>query len=233
MLFEGISTPPPMIVGGFSLDNAREHSYNSALLLDSRGQVVSRYLKMHLVMFGEYVPLVHVFPFLSRLTPIEEGLNRGTSPAGMRVGGVVYAPTICFESSVSHLVVETANWLAARGEEPDVLINVTDDGWFYGSALLDHHLACGVLRAVEARKPFVIAANTGFSALIDAAGNIRVKGPRRQPAVLEMDIPLPSVNSPFRTVRDWPVMFLAAVCVVALLTRGRRSPAVQASERPR
>ena len=58
-------------------------------------------------------------------------------------------------------------------QEPDVLVNLTNDGWFWGSSELDMHLACAVFRAVECRKPFLIAANTGFSAWIDscAAGS--------------------------------------------------------------
>ncbi len=50
---------------------------------------------------------------------------------------------------------------------PDVLVNLTNDGWFWGSSILDLQLDCAVLRAVELRRPFLVAANTGFSAWID------------------------------------------------------------------
>ena len=69
--------------------------------------------------------------------------------------------------------------MKAAGNEPDVLVNLTNDGWFYGSNELDLHMICGVFRAVECRKPFLIAANTGISAWIDSDGRIMQRGPRR------------------------------------------------------
>jgi apolipoprotein N-acyltransferase len=137
------------------------------------------------------------------------------------VGPWRFAPSICFESVVSHLIRDSVNELAARGEEPDVLVNLTDDGWFYGAAVLDFHLASNVIRAVENRKPVIVAANTGLSAFIDATGKIRQLGPRRDRKVLVMTVPVTGANSPYRTVGDWPALTLAAVCVIAILTRRR------------
>ena len=73
------------------------------------------------------------------------------------------------------MIRRQVNALAAEGREPDILVNLTNDGWFWGSSELDLHLICGVFRAVECRKPFLIAANTGFSAWIDSDGRIRRK----------------------------------------------------------
>jgi apolipoprotein N-acyltransferase len=57
--------------------------------------------------------------------------------------------------------------------EPDLLVNVTNDGWFRGSTMLDHHLASATLAAVENRKDLVVAANSGLSAWIDSSGRKR------------------------------------------------------------
>ncbi len=76
------------------------------------------------------------------------------------------------------------------GADPDVLVNLTNDGWFWGSSALDLHLICGVFRAVETRKPLVIAANTGISAHIDASGRIVQQAPRRQSTYLIAEIAL-------------------------------------------
>ena len=89
------------------------------------------------------------------------------------------APNICYETVLSHVIRGQVNALTAEGREPDVLINLTNDGWFWGSSELDMHLACGVFRAVECRKPLLIAANTGFSAWIDGDG--RIDPPRPSP----------------------------------------------------
>ncbi len=94
--------------------------------------------------------------------------------------------------------------MAAEGKEPDILVNLTNDGWFWGSSELDMHLACGVFRAVECRKPFLIAANTGFSAWIDGDGRIRRQGPRRAKDVIvaepRLDRPPQLVSRPRRLV---------------------------------
>ena len=83
------------------------------------------------------------------------------------------APNICYETVLPQVIRRQVNALAAEGREPDILVNLTNDGWFWGSSELDMHLACGVFRAVECRKPLLVAANTGFSAWIDGDGNIR------------------------------------------------------------
>ena len=94
--------------------------------------------------------------------------------------------------------------MAAEGREPDVLVNLTNDGWFWGSSELDMHLACGVFRAVECRKPLLIAANTGFSAWIDGDGRIQEQGPRRAAGVIvaepRLDRPPQLVSGPRRLV---------------------------------
>ncbi len=222
IVFEGYSgTPPPMIVGALSIDSAADDVYNAALLLDSNGLVRDRYFKIHRVLFGEYVPLQEWFPILDRLTPIGKGLTPGRQPKSFEIAGFRLAPNICFESAVTHQIRDSVNELDSLGREPDVLVNLTDDGWFYGTAALDHHLACNVMRAVENRKPVVVAANTGFSALIDASGRVRQQGPRRQTAVLELTVPVFATSSLYRTVGDWPAAILTISCVIGIITRRR------------
>jgi len=166
-----------------------ERRFNSALWLDASGQLQGRYDKMHPVMFGEYVPLGERLPWLYNLTPMPSGLTAGTSPIAVEVGSLVFAPSICFENTVPHLVRRQVRWLADQGKDPDVLLTITNDGWFWGSALLDAHLACALFRAIELRRPMLIAANTGFSAWIDARGHVRAKGPRRESEVVMARIP--------------------------------------------
>jgi apolipoprotein N-acyltransferase len=158
--------------------------HNSVLLLDPQGNVVSRYFKMHLVMFGEYIPFGRIFPLLYRITPISAGFTPGSEPVAFVTPQAKLAPSICFESTVPHLIRRQVAQLRRRGQAPDALVNVTNDGWFWGSSLLDLHLACGVFRAVENRLPFLVAANTGLSASIGQDGRIEQQGPRRARTVL-------------------------------------------------
>lgn len=171
----------PLLLG---IDVAHETTagtkhYNAALLVDPDGKLLGRYDKCHPVLFGEYVPFASMFPWLYQLTPLSGGLESGDGPQSIQVGAVRYAPSICYENTLPHLIRQQVSTLREAGNEPDVLVNLTNDGWFWGSAELDMHLACAVLRAVECRKPMLIAANTGFSAWIDSQGQIQAQGRRR------------------------------------------------------
>ena len=158
--------------------------FNSALLIDPQGNVAARYFKMHLVMFGEYIPFGRLIPWLYQITPITTGFTPGDRPVPFVTPQATIAPSICFESTVSHLIRNQVAALRRQGNSPDLLVNVTNDGWFWGSSILDHHLACAVFRAIENRLPFLVAANTGLSASIGQDGRIDQLGPRRDRAVL-------------------------------------------------
>jgi apolipoprotein N-acyltransferase len=200
----------------------KTEQYNSALLVD-RGTPVEdqRYDKVHRVMFGEYVPLADWFPWLYKLTPLPGGLTRGQGPVAIKVGSVCYAPDVCFESTVSPLIRGQVNTLREQGSEPDVLVNLTNDGWFWGSSELEMHLSCEVFRAIECRKPFLVAANTGISAWIDSNGVILKQGPRRATDVIVARTRLDSRRSPYLVIGDWPAALCLLVCV-GLAWSGRR-----------
>jgi apolipoprotein N-acyltransferase len=206
-----------------------EH-FNSALLVNADGSTGERYDKVHLVMFGEYVPLAEYFPWLYQLTPLPGGLNAGSEPRSIEVAGVRVAPSICFESTVPQFIAGQVRQLADSGEEPDILVNLTNDGWFWGSTELDMHLACAVFRAVECRKPYLVAANTGFSAWIDSDGRIIDQGPRRATGYILAKPELDDRESLYVRVGDLP----AGICFALTVTIGaisywRRPRATEAS----
>jgi apolipoprotein N-acyltransferase len=132
---------------------------------------------------------------------------------------VRYTPSICFESVLPQTIRGQVVALRAQGQPTDVLVNLTNDGWFWGSSELDMHLTCGVFRAVECRKPLLIAANTGLSAWIDADGRIRRRGPRRAPGVLVADVQLDSRTSLYLRLGDWPAG-LCLMCALGLAAAG-------------
>jgi apolipoprotein N-acyltransferase len=105
----------------------------------------------------------------------------------------------------------------AAGRRPDVLVNLTNDGWFWGSSELDMHLAAGIFRAVEVRTPLVIAANTGFSAAIDGSGRLLARGPRRAAAPLRVTVRPDGRPSFWLTAGTLPAgVTLAVMAVLAL-----------------
>jgi len=192
-----------------------EH-FNSGLFLDAEGRPVACYDKMHPVMFGEYVPLAETFPVLYRITPLPAGLSAGAAPVAVEIAGYEVAPTICYETALPEAIRGLVRSLASQGRRPDVIVNLTNDGWFWGSSELDMHLAAAIFRAVEVRTPLVIAANTGFSAAIDGSGRLLDRGPRRQTATLRAAVRRDGRSSPWLAWGSLPVWL--CVTVVAILT---------------
>jgi apolipoprotein N-acyltransferase len=184
--------------------------FNSAAFVSREGKLLGYYDKMHRVMFGEYVPLADRFDWLHKLTPLSVSLSAGEHAASFSLGRLRIAPNICFECVLSHVIRRQINELRAAGQEPNVLVSLTNDGWFWGSSELDMHLVCAVFRAVECHKPFVIAANTGFSAWIDGDGRIVQQGPRRTSGTLLADVRLDPRGSWYLDHGDW----FAGICLM-------------------
>ncbi len=184
------------------VDGGRMRFFNSAAFVrhDANGSAtyVGRYDKRHLVLFGEYIPFVEYLPWLQDFSPLSTSTTPGLHAKAFDVPGPAsgnepspslrIAPNICYESVLSRVIRNQLAELRSKNQEPDVLVNLTNDGWFFGSSELDLHLACGIFRAVETRKPFLVAANTGISAAVTPSGRILAEGPRRAPKVVEVSI---------------------------------------------
>ena len=211
------------------LGSEEPRRYNSSLLIAPDGRVVDRYFKVHRVMFGEYVPLADTFPWIYKFVPLTHSLTPGDGPRVFEVAGVRLAPTICFESTVPHLLRRQIVALRNSGTPVDAVVSVTNDGWFWGSSILDLHLACAVFRAAEHRIPVVIAANTGFSAHISHTGSVLDRGPRRDEDIIYAEVGTTDVETWYQTLGDLPAMvcllFCLAVAVIGLV--GRRSEALR------
>jgi apolipoprotein N-acyltransferase len=168
----------PMMVGTVVYDFrvGGRNRYNAAVLFEPGESTVQAYRKMHLVPFGEYVPLIRTFPWLTYLTPYRgsrtPSLSFGERPAWLDQGPWRYAVAICFEDTLPQ-VVRPLIADVPDGRPPDVLVNQSNDGWFHDSTA-EHvmHLACSVFRAVEHRIPLARSANTGISAVVDGNGRI-------------------------------------------------------------
>lgn len=147
--------------------------YNSAYLFRP-GQPpgrAERYDKTHPVPFGEYMPLPELLWFVRKVVPYGKGFSAGDRLNLLEAGGSRFGVLICFESAFHEIA---RRYVAPReGPGADFLINISNDGWFKGSAELDQHLAICGFRAVECRIGIVRSVNSGISAIIDPAGRIR------------------------------------------------------------
>lgn len=127
------------------------------------------YDKVHLVPFGEYVPLKRWLPFVHRLVPAAGDFEAGRAVHPLQGGGLAAGVLICFEA----IFPEIARKHVLKGAS--VLVNLTNDAWFGMTSAPHQHLAMAVFRAAENARPLVRAANTGISAFIDARGRITAK----------------------------------------------------------
>jgi apolipoprotein N-acyltransferase len=217
----------PMIVG-----IGREHfgahgieMFNSAAFITPDGRWCepgrleqSYYDKTHLVPFGEYMPFVKSLPWLQSLSPLCTSDCPGERPRGFLLKNICLVPNICYETVLPHVIRGQLLELRRAGLTPQILVNVTNDGWFWGSSELEQHLACGVYRTVECRRPMVIAANTGISASIDGNGYIRPdgEGPRRKTWYTIADVRLDRRESWYLAHGDW----FASGCLLATVLIG-------------
>ena len=164
------SAKTPLLFG--SVLKEERGYFNSAILLSSNGDVDEIYRKVHLVPFGEYLPLRAAFPFLSSFVPIGDFTagDRWTifSPGLTREGDQPHSPfsvLICFEDTVARL----SRQFVQRGAQ--LLVNITNDAWFGNTRAPFMHLQSAVFRTVENRRGLVRAANTGVSCFIDQWGH--------------------------------------------------------------
>lgn len=172
---------------------ARVDAYNSAFLLTpGRTSPQNRYDKRHLVLFGEYVPFRYtyhsIYEKLNSFTPFgrdgtEYSLTAGDSFNAFEIdapsrGARFRAGTpICFEEVMPYVAraFVTADGNDKRRKNIDILLTISNDGWFYHTAELEQHLAASVFRAVEHRIAVARSVNTGTSALIDPNGRIQAR----------------------------------------------------------
>lgn len=143
--------------------------YNRAYLIGPQACHVSSYDKIHLVPFGEYVPLKRYLPFIRRLVEAAGDFEPGELLRPLKAGDLSLGVLICFEA----IFPELARGLVHEGA--DLLVNLTNDAWFGRTSAPFQHLSMAVFRAVENRRPMIRAANTGFSALIAPTGLIQAQ----------------------------------------------------------
>ncbi len=142
-------------------------SYNSALLVNQKGQRIAQYDKIRLLPFGEYVPLPRWLPGARLIGSIVGDFTPGSKYSLMTVGSVRAGVFICIESAYPSI----AQTLSAEGA--DVLINISNDGYLGRTAVMRQHLANSVFRAVENGKPLLRVTNTGISAYITSQGEVK------------------------------------------------------------
>jgi apolipoprotein N-acyltransferase len=189
---------------------------NSAYLLRSDGVVTGRYDKVHLVPYGEYVPLRKLFPFIGKLVAGVGDFRPGKGFDPLVSDGRRLGVLICYEA----IFPEATRAYKHKGA--DLLVNITNDAWFGRTSAPYQHLSMTVLRAVETRLYLVRAANTGISAVIDPTGKILSRTNIFERTVLKGGIKFIDEKTFYAAYGDWFVYLCGIVLIPYYYIKRRR-----------
>ncbi len=212
------SLKTPLLIGTLHFERGNENPhykysvYNAVLLLDSSNQQFKRYFKINLVPFSETLPFEGIFPLLSRVNLGESDFSRGKEETVFNVNNtdLKCAPFICYEiiypNYVRRRVTAGAN----------LLVNVTNDGWFGKSTAPFHHATMARMRAIENGVSLARCANSGISMFVDPVGRVIEKSKLYTRAVLTQPVPIEKIPTLYRLWGDW-VVYLSLVLVFGSL----------------
>jgi len=162
-----------LLAGLEESDFSTDQIFNTITLMKGNTQSYQMYKKIHLVPFGEMLPLRGKFPVFEWILGniVVEDFTPGTShePLTMKKGAqlIKIIPLICFEDTMGRFARKFI-----RSGGPQLMVNVTNDGWFFDSAASEQHFANALFRCIELRRPMIRAANTGVSGFIDERGSV-------------------------------------------------------------
>lgn len=227
------NSPASWILGSEDVtrdDLGKEHYFNGAWVFDEHGKNAARYHKQRLVIFGEFVPLARWLPFLKWLTPIGGGFDAGSEPGRFPVVlqstesthdrvTAMLSPVICFEDIFPHGTREQVQ------SDTDLLIELTNDGWFSDSSAQWQHCANAAFRSVENGVPLVRCANNGITCWLDSVGRFRDRvGSTSEeayaPGFLLANVPLAAAGTPrpLTFYRDHGDLFAWSCSTLSLLS---------------
>lgn len=172
----------PVIFGALTRDPNERFGWNTALLIDEKGEIHDKYDKVYLLVFGEYIPIVDPEWFMD-IVPGAAHLNAGEGPSALRFRDYRLGPLICYEDILPRYVRDAA------AQEVHAFVNLTNDSWFGKTHEPSQHLGLGVFRAVEHRRALVRAVNTGISTYVDPVGRVGTELPVVDP---DIDGPQPA-----------------------------------------
>jgi apolipoprotein N-acyltransferase len=184
-------------------------------VLDQTGSLVALYDKVHLVPFGEYLPLQHLLEQLGlqALTKQRGGFVSGTLRKPIAIPGApAVLPLICYEIIFPGSVVSS-------GQRPGWIVNVTNDGWFGISTGPYQHLQQARVRAIEEGLPLVRAANTGISAVVDPLGRIVNSLPLGEEGVIDSPLPRPIRAPLYARVGNAPTVTMVVIALIIIVRR--------------
>jgi apolipoprotein N-acyltransferase len=206
----------PLLLGGLHWDKASKGSsydyfvYNSAFLFQPNTQLPIIYNKIKLVPFSESLPFEGVFPILSRVNLGEADFQRGKDQMVLKINdSISAAPFICYEIIYPGFVRDRIK----RGA--NLIVTITNDGWFGKTGGPFQHAAMAQMRAVENGRPMVRCANSGISMIVDKFGKVSQKTPLYVRKTLTSQIKVDTSNTSYLKWGDWFVVVCAILGIIS------------------
>jgi apolipoprotein N-acyltransferase len=197
------------------------------------GAMLAPYDKLQLLWFGEMVPGGASLPWLRRIFQKSGGLIPGTEPRALdlpREGGPSLRIGVlnCYEDTLAGV-----GRLITTSLRPNLLVNVTNDAWFTGTAEPELHARLAVMRAIELRRDLVRSVNRGVASWVDATGTVRARDDRSEPFVMIVEPQLRDAPLTFYARRgDAPMWVALSWGLLFFVIRGSRSARARAPQRP-
>jgi apolipoprotein N-acyltransferase len=221
------------VEGGFA-QKEKGRAWNSLVVLPAKSDLMT-FRKHHLVFFGETIPFADQMPLFKKIYEQQAGVEYGGSyssgeslnPVPVKVGdtevGVI--PSVCFEDTVGRLERKFVR------PGPQVIVNITNDGWFKESEAAEQQFHNAIFRAIELRRPMIRCANTGVTAAVSTTGQtlqklVDDKGSHftRGSLLVELPIPLKPAFSLYALSGDWPVIGLGLLgFAIGFKSRGAKT----------
>lgn len=193
-------------------EDGKERLLNSAFLIAADGSTVGRSDKLHLVPFGEYVPLAKLLPFVKKMVQGIGDFSPGKTVTPLSAPFGKLGILVCFEG----IFPEISRDYVLNGA--GLLVNITNDAWFGDSSAPYQHLSMTVFRAVENRVPLVRSANTGITSLIDSRGHVQGMTRLFREALLTGKIRMGNVRTIYTMYGD---LFAWLCCTLSLAVIAR------------
>jgi apolipoprotein N-acyltransferase len=211
----------PIVFGSPAYEDGvgRRTFFNSAYLVSPSGAILGRSDKMHLVPFGEYVPLAKLLPFVHKLVAGVGDFSPGHAITPLEPGKGSIGVLVCFEG----IFPELSRRYVRSGAR--ILVNITNDAWYGRSSAPYQHLSMAVFRAIENRVPLLRAANTGITAIIDENGRITSKTRLFEEAFLNGEVRPGTGGTLYTRVGDVFAILCLAVTALVAVAGFRKLPA--------
>ena len=190
--------------------------YNAAFLVKPTGETGAVYRKMHLVPFGEYVPLQSLLYFVGPIVEAVSAFSPGTDPVLLPVGDHLASTAICYEVIFPSLIRRFVQ------DGSELLTTITNDAWYGRSSAAYQHWEQAAMRSIEQGRYLARAANTGISGFVDPYGRVMEKTDLFHPAVLVADLRFIKSRTFYSRTGDLIAWLSLAITAAAVLTSRRR-----------